>query len=374
MSSSELTSAKELQKLQIHPDEAEFPWDSWRRLVREVLETITASSLRYAADPCGYLPLRAALCNQVGVARGIRYGADNFVVVNSTTQALDTIAQALLSAGDTVIMEDPSFGGLRHISISKGVHVTSVATDDYGLVPELLPAPLPGRASGRVILYANAAFQAAHSPVPIQRQRQIVCWASQNDAIIIEDNYNADFRFASRALPTLQALDEEGRVIILGNFSKTMMPCLSLGYLVVPDRLLSLIASTKFFIDRHSPSPEQLFLHQFIESGLYARHVNKMRRAYAEKRDSLIDSLKKHMATTLEILPESLSLFVRVRLPGLAEGLVLEAAEQAGLTVLSGTPLYMEAPEDQYFISFARADAGSISGQVADFAARVRRK
>jgi GntR family transcriptional regulator/MocR family aminotransferase len=151
--------------------------------------------------------------------------------------------------------------------------------------------------------------------MPLCRRLELLNWAQQSDAWILEDDYDSEYRYASPPLASLQGLDANHRVIYMGSFSKVLFPALRLGYLVVPADLIEAFAKARAFVDRQSPIPEQVILAHFIEEGHFTRHIRRMRTLYAERQEVLIKAARKHLSGLLDIFPAEAGMHVMGWLP-----------------------------------------------------------
>ena len=235
------------------PDARLFPYDEWRRL--------TARQFRYPAvgsgvygEPAGHLGLREAIARHVGVSRGVRAVAEDIIVTNGTQQAVDIIARVLLKPRDRVAVEDPGYSPLRLLFEAIGARVTAVPVDDEGLVVNALPTQTR-------LVYVSPSHQfPLGMSMSLPRRRALIAWAADHDAAVVEDDYDSDFRYGARPIEALQTLDKSGRVIYVGSFSKTMLPTLRLGFVIVPESLRIAAQSAKFLTDWHTSLPLQAAL------------------------------------------------------------------------------------------------------------------
>ncbi len=285
------------------PDASLFPHDRWRRLVGAGLRSADGHTGVYG-DPAGYPRLREAIARQVCVARGMDIAADDVTIVSGTQQGLDVLARALLAPGDQVAVEDPGYPPVAWLLASLRARVIGVPVDRAGLVADALP-----RRARLVYLTPSHQFPLGVSMAPARR-RALLEWATRNDAAIVEDDYDSEFRFEGRPLDPLQTLDTAGRVIYIGTFSKTMLPTLRLGFLVTPASLRVAVHKAKQVTDWHTAIPLQIALAQFIASGEYSRHVRKMREIYRRRRELVIESVVREFAGHLRLVPSVAGLHV----------------------------------------------------------------
>jgi len=285
------------------PDATLFPHRTWRRCVAQSLLTIGETAGVYG-DPAGLDDLRAAIVRQIGFSRGVEASADDIIVTTGTQQALDLIARVLLSPGDTIAVEEPGYFLPGSLFNSMGLRVANVPVDKEGIVV----AALPHRARA-VYVTPSHQFPLAVA-MTLRRRLALLAWAERNNAAIIEDDYDSEFRFGGRPLDPLQSIDAKGYVIYVGSFSKTMLPTLRLGFLIAPPSLRKALISAKFVSDWHTSGLAQGALARFMEEGGFARHVRKMTGIYRERQAMITDIVARDFAEHLELLPSEAGLHV----------------------------------------------------------------
>lgn len=270
------------------PDATLFPFDTWRRLLaREVRPARLQGS---HGDPAGHPALRAAVARHASVSRGVKASAEDVIVTNGAQHAFDLIARVLLEAGSRVAVEDPGYAPARLLFQSLGAEVTAVPVDDAGLDVASLP-------DGARLVYVTPSHQfPLGMPMSHARREALLAWAARRNAMIIEDDYDSEFRFGGRPLETLQSLElgrrnGAGRVIYVGSFSKSLVPALRLGFLIAPPPLQAPLRAACHLGGWCGQWPVQGALATMIDRGLLGRHVRKMRRIYAERHDRILHAL-----------------------------------------------------------------------------------
>lgn len=270
-----------------------FPARLWARLVARQWRR-PAALLGYG-DARGYEPLREAIAAHVAAARGAQCDAAQVVVVNGSQQGLALAARLLLAPGESAWVEDPGYPGVRAALAAShrgaGARIIGVPVDDDGIIVSAGMAA-PGGGDARAAFVSPSHQYPLGATMSVSRRLALLDWAVRRDAWVVEDDYDSEFRYASRPLPCLQGLDPAGgrRVIYVGTFSKTMYPALRLGYVIVPPALVDRFVAARAAEDRHSPTVEQAALAAFIADGHYARHVRRMRALYAERQAALLDA------------------------------------------------------------------------------------
>jgi GntR family transcriptional regulator / MocR family aminotransferase len=258
------------------PDATMFPFTVWRRLVARQLRPGTLDWGQYG-EPSGHMGLRAAIARHIGISRSVRASAEDVIVTQGAQQALDVIARVVLDPADTVAVEEPGYPPARLLFRTLGARVIGVPVDTEGLVVSAIP-------KATRLIYVTPSHQfPLGMPMSLARRRALLTWAEQRNALIIEDDYDSEFRFEGRPLDPLQTLDTTGRVIYVGSFSKVMLPALRLGFLIAPASLRGALRTAKQLTDWHGEIPTQAALARFIDDGLLARHIRRVAREYAAR-------------------------------------------------------------------------------------------
>lgn len=285
------------------PDASLFPHRTWRRLVARAMRVSEKSEGTYQ-HAAGRLSLRAAIARHIGVARGVEASADDIVVTSGTQQALDILARVLLSPGDRIAIEDPGYVPPKLLFRSLGISVVGVPVDRNGIVVDALPR-------GVRAVYVTPSHQYPLAvTMTLARRQALLAWAERNDAAIIEDDYDSEFRFGDRPVEPLETLDSSGRVIYVGSFSKTLLPALRMGFLVVPRSLRSALHKAMYVSHWHAPTLTQTALAYLIDDGDFARHVRRVNRIYRERHEIIARAVTGDFDDHLELLPSTTGLHV----------------------------------------------------------------
>jgi GntR family transcriptional regulator / MocR family aminotransferase len=283
------------------PDLRLVPREDWSWAIREVCRTAPNTAFDYG-DPVGDRRLREVLAAYLRRVRAVAATGDQVVVCTGMAQALGLVLRALAADGiDTLAFEDPgAVNSTTQQANAVGMTAVPVPVDQDGLDVSALE-----RSGARAVLVTPAHQWPTGVVLAGHRRQELIAWARRHDGVIIEDDYDAEFRYDRDPVGSIQGLDPD-RVISLGTVSKSLAPALRLGWLVAPDRLLGALARGKLVTDRGSPGIDQLALAMLIESGRYDRHLRRTRAEYAARRQVLVASLALHA-------PE-------VRVTGLAAG------------------------------------------------------
>ncbi len=304
------------------PDGRLFPWTTWRRLVARELVRGSLQAPGYAG-PAGYPALREAIAGHIGLSRAVRASADDVIVTQGAQQALDVIGRVLIDPNSHVAVEEPGYPPARKLFESLGARIVGVPVDAEGLDVRALPKAVK-------LVYVTPSHQfPLGMPMSLQRRAALLSWADRNAALIIEDDYDSEFRFAGRPLDSLQGLDRLGRVIYVGSFSKTMLPMFRLGFLVAPASLQPALRAAKQLTDWHGEIPTQAALARFINEGLLARHIRKAGHVYAERRRLIAEAVESDLGRWLQLAPSVAGLHVAALAKPGASAIMASVAHRA---------------------------------------------
>ncbi len=336
-----------------------FPVQQWRRLQGRRAMAGT-SWMDYSKEPMGYEPLRAQIAQYVSQARAVRCEPEQVLVTSGTQQALSLIMRLLMDPGDAIAIENPGYLSARRIFISSGAAVLPVPVDSEGLKidgPEGLwslsasLSYLPAKQPSPKLAYVTPSHQFPTGVLmSLSRRLALLQWAQQTNGLIIEDDYDSEFRYSGRPVPALQGLDSDNRVLYVGTFSKVMFPGLRLGYIVLPQALISLFRRAKWLDDRQSSLIDQQALTDFISEGHLAKHVRRMRSIYEGRRGSLVESLSQiaeDLPNRIEILGDESGLHVMARLPTQhSNHHIIAQAKKQGVGLISAHAHYWQTIEN----------------------------
>jgi len=326
----------------------QFPLNTWRKLLLRHCRTHD-SWLDYATDPQGDYGLRQAIARYLARARAIQCQPEQILITNGTQQALDLILRVLLEPGEAIALEDPGYLSARRIFLSHHAHLMPIPVDAAGLcVRHLAALDIPPIR----LVYVTPSHQfPTGATLSLSRRLELLSWASRTGALILEDDYDSEYRYGDRPIPALQGLDPGHSVIYIGTFSKVLFPSLRIGYLVLPPNLASLVAHAKWLSDRQLPMLDQRVLADFIEEGHLESHIRRMRSHYDRCRQTLVQALQTHFGSQATIFGEKAGIHVMVHfsLPCL-EVEILKRAAQAGIGLMSARPYHLHAESHNNFI------------------------
>lgn len=296
------------------PDLRAFPLEAWRRSLRAVLSDLDHRWLGYN-DPRGLAALRTALATYLARARGVAVAAQHIVICNGCAQGLSVAGHVLRRQGvRRVAIEAPGHPDIRHILDEAGLEIVPVPVDDDGLRVSDLE-----RHQVRAVVVSPAHQNPVGGVLSPQRRQQLLAWAaSQAAGVIVEDDFDAEYRYDRVGVGALQGLAPE-RVIYVGSTSKILAPALRLGWLVAGRPFLEDAIETKRRLDNGSPAIDQLTLAHFLGAGELDRHIRRMRVPYQRRRDALVAAIARHCP--------------RWRVRGAAAGLHLLAESPASVDI-----------------------------------------
>lgn len=331
------------------PEMEYFPLETWRRLLLNHCRDATSPVFAYCVDYAGHVGLREAVAAYLSRSRAVKCHADQVVVVNGSQQAIDLVARVLLDRGDYAAMEDPGYFPMRQCAMAQGANIFPVPVDEQGMVVSHLPsAPSPRMK----MVYVTPSHQYPTGTVlPLARRLELLAWAAQNQVMVLEDDYDSEFRYAGRPLPSLQGIDNSDCVIYAGTFSKIMFPSVRVGYLVVPEHMATVFTKAKVLADRQAPMLEQYALADFINEGHMERHIRKMRLVYEKRRNATVATLKEVFGECVAVLGENSGMSVLARFnTGLDDQQVIELARTEKVGIITASPCYYEGYEPGEFL------------------------
>lgn len=314
-----------------------FPMKIWSRLVSHHTRNFSIEDMAYG-NPAGHLPLRESIAEYLRTARAVKCEANQIIIVSGSQLALQMCARSLLTTTDSVGIEEPGYPGARDALQASGATLIPVPIDDEGISVQKLSS---NRKKVRVVYVTPSHQYPLGTLMSASRRLELLEWADQNRAWIIEDDYDSEYRYASRPLGSLQGMDNSSRVIYIGTFSKVLFPSIRIGYIVVPQELIKQFVQIRESIDIFSPTLYQLVVTDFIEQGHFARHLRRMRSILIERRNTLVASLRKHFGNTLTAYNTDGGLHLCSFLPeGIDDQEIARNAAKRGLSIMPLSSCY----------------------------------
>lgn len=322
------------------PDTSSFPFAAWRaHWTRQFTRRAIGSGAHIGA--AGHPELRAAIARHVSLSRAVRAGPPDVFVTNGSQQAIELIVRVLLEPGDSVAVEDPGYPLPRGAFRAHGCRVAGVPVDEQGMVVDAIPA-------GTRLVYVTPSHQYPLGvSMSMARRQALLAWADRENGIVIEDDYDSEFRYGGRPMESLHGLDESGRVLYVGSFSKVMLPTLRLGFAVIPAPLHVAFRKAKQLSDWHTAVPLQAALAAFIESGQLALHIRRMRRVYAERHERIMRILARDFDGALAPVKSHCGLHLTALLgehEGPSDVSIVERARAMAVAVLPLSTHFVDLP------------------------------
>ena len=310
-----------------------FPINLWSKLVTRHCRKQSRAMMAYG-DAFGYLPFREAIAAYLGTFRSVRCDASQILVTSGSQQALQICAQVLLNPEDQVLIEEPGYPGARLAFTSVGVQLIPIPVDREGIITEKISRK---RTAGCAVYVTPSHQYPLGMTMSAARRMSLLNWAAHSGSWIIEDDYDSEYRFGNRPIASLQGLDTHNRVIYIGTFSKVLFPALRLGYVVVPKDLIPALSAARDAADIFSSTLYQAALTDFIREGHFARHVRRMRMLYMDRRKTLVNAIRTHMGTSVEVIGDDAGMHLVVLLPPGVDDMLI--SKRAARNSVSAMPL-----------------------------------
>lgn len=340
-----------------------FPFDTWRRCIAHALRQQARGRGAYH-DPAGDQSLRLAISRYLAFSRAVVCGWGDIVVTQGAQQAIDLLARVLVRPGDTVAVEDPGYPPVRIALQALGANVVPVPVDAEGLVVDALPA------HARLVYVTPSHQFPLGMPMSLARRAQLLDWAQRHEALVVEDDYDSEFRFDGRPMESLKSLDATGCVAYVGTFSKTIFPELRIGYAVPPASLLVPLRRAKQVADWHSESLMQAALAKFMLDGDFGKYLRRMHKEYAARRNALLQHLRGPLAPWMTPLPSAAGIHMAAQLHApLSEPAVMAVAEQVGVGLYGTARMYVgQPPQPGLLIGYGHVNVAEIDMGLAKLA------
>lgn len=289
-----------------------FPRKIWARLGARCARAMQPSDMVHPSV-YGLPTLRAEIAAYLQVSRGINCSVSQIFVTSGYRQTMALIGHALLKPGDRVWLENPGYPPTRELFGQMQLAAVPVPVDGEGMVVSNAIRLAP-RARAAVVTPAHQSPLCVSLSLP--RRLALLDWAARNNAWIIEDDYDGEYRYVSRPLPALKSLDRDGRVLYAGTFSKVLFPSLRLAYLVVPETQVERFEEITQVFAGGSPELTQAIVAAFISEGHFARHIQRMRKLYAERREATAAGLESVLGKHVRIDAQPGGMHLILRLQG----------------------------------------------------------
>lgn len=306
-----------------------FPLKQWKKCLTDVIDQENDWLFQYG-DNQGEFALRQQISNYLLQSRGVHSTPEQIVITAGTQNSIALICKLLALQGKSVAIEEPGYSGVRSVFLDKGCCIENVPLDKDGLSVEYM------QTCTAKAVYVTPSHQFPLGMVlPISKRVRLLKWASQTGSYIIEDDYDSEFRYQGKPIPSLKSLDEDEKVIYLGTFSKSFLPSVRLSYIVVPPSLFDQYLQKNAAYNQSVSPIIQRAMAKFMQSGEFERHIRRMRKLYQRKHQALLRSIEQHMGSKVEIIGEKSGLHILLRIKGISSNILIENGLQKGVKVYS---------------------------------------
>jgi len=347
------------------PAQHELPLTRWHELLNRCTRDQEAI-FSYVSDEFGYLPLREALCGYLSRFAMVQCSPQNIAVTSSTETGLDGVCRLLLDEGDIVAVEDPGFTGARATFMLHGAQILAIPVDEEGISVSILRE----RGEQVKVVYVTPVHDPTGIVMSMDRRKELLAWAKETNAIIVEDGFDSEFHFGAKPHSSLFSMDKYGIVVYRSNFWRTLFPMVRMGFMVIPDRLVALVRKLRSFVDRDVPVLEQRALADLIAEGHFERHIKRSKAVYAKRRAALIHALTREFGKEIQIPTVSPGMNLCVTFSSRFSPQAIEtSARQADLGLVGTTQHCIEEIRpNEFLIDFAHGQEEAFEAQVAHFA------
>jgi len=323
-------------------DLTQFPYTAWRKLTIQSLYEDQASVF-YNGDPQGEWNLREEIANYLFASRGVRCTAEQ-IIIGAGTQVLMNLLVLLIGKEHVYGLEEPGYHRVRTVLHHHGVPTVPIPLDEAGMEMGAL------KESPATVAYVTPSHQFPMGMVmPIVRRMELLKWAEIKDGYIIEDDYDGEYRYKGKPIPSLQALDTLGRVVYLGTFSKSLIPSIRISYLVLPAKLIQTYQDGFAIYKQTVSRLHQETLFRFMNEGYWQSHINKMRTLYRKKHKSLLAAIDRLLGDQVEVIGEKSGLHLVLSVKNnMSEDQLIQSAKRVGVKVYPLSIYFATPREDPY--------------------------
>ena len=344
-------------------DWGSFPVKIWQRLQNKHWRAADTSLLDYDTQG-GAMRLRRAIANYLRISRSVNVTPEQVLITAGTQQSIDLAARMLADAGETAWIENPCYWAAERVLRANGLSLRAIAVDDEGVSPNAEDLATHPR-----LIYVTPSHQYPSGVImSLARRRQLLDFAARTGAWILEDDYDAEFRYEGRPIASLQGLDGNGRVLYMGTFSKVLYPGMRIGYIVVPPALLDALRVGLYDLQRPGQLMVQAALADFIEMGYFASHIRRQRQVYGQRREALVRALQSVLGQALSLSPIQTGLHLVIHLPAeIDDAALAETCAREGIGVLPLSRYYIAMPVARGLVvgyAYVREDVIETRGRV----------
>ena len=323
-------------------DTESFDFKIWRKLTSQVLKS-SKEELLQCGDPQGELDFREKIVNYLRLSRGALCSSDQVIVTSGTHNSLQLLCELIDYDNKSIAIENPGWINSKFVFERNNFKIIPTPLDKDGISLKTL------RESSPKFVYVTPSHQFPSGVVmPITRRQNLLKWAKNTKAFIIEDDYDSEFRYIGRPIPSLQGLDDDDRVIYLGTFSKSLAPSLRTSYMVLPNKLLNKYKENMSMYDQPTSKLNQKTIKLFMSNGYWERHIQKMRKVYRKKYYTLIKSIEDYLNDKVRLIGGNAGLHILLEIRnGMSEDMIIQKTEMAGVRIY---------PTSKYWITHSNLD------------------
>ncbi|TCZ80114.1 PLP-dependent aminotransferase family protein [Paenibacillus albiflavus] len=322
-----------------------FPFDTWRKYTN-MATTFEQKELLAYGDRQGEFELRNSISHYLRQSRGVNCTPDQIVLGSGTQTVLQILCQLIGLDGRRVAIEEPGYRGARQVFQLFGYKLVPISLEEDGIsVHEL------SRSDAKLVYITPSHQYPIGMVMPVQKRLKLLRWAEENQGIIIEDDYDGEFRYRGKPIPSLQGLDTHGLVVYVGTFSKSLMPAIRISYMVLPTHLLTIYQQRFNSFDHTVSRLHQRTLQLFMDNGEWDRHIRRMRTLYHKKHAFLLHTIKTVMGEHVNIMGQDAGLHIVIDVKSTipADELV-EIAARAGVQVYSTSHTWHQLPPKEQIL------------------------
>lgn len=324
-----------------------FPLKQWKKCLTDVIDEAKEHHwiFQYGENQ-GEFALRQQISNYLLQSRGVHSTPEQIVITAGTQNSIALICHLLELGGNNVAMEEPGYSGVRTVFKDKGCFIESVPLDKDGISIDYMQT-----CSAKAV-YVTPSHQFPLGMVlPIAKRMRLLKWAYQTSGYIIEDDYDSEFRYQGKPIPSLKSLDEDEKVIYLGTFSKSFLPSIRLSYIVFPPSLFEQYLQKNATYNQSVSPIIQRAMAKFMQSGEFERHIRRTRKLYQGKHQALLRSIEQYMGSKVEVIGEKSGLHILLRIKGISSSSLIEKSLQKGVKVYSPSRFWSNSKsEDNSYI------------------------
>ncbi len=326
----------------------ELPFADWNKVIARAFRSKEADHLDFSKSPGGYLPLRQAIAAKLQKTRGMKCTPAQVIITCGHSQALDMVARIHIEEGLEALFENPSWTPARDIFRAYGATIRSISVDKDGIRTSNLSRLVQHNIT---VVYVTPSHQFPTGAVlTLPRRLELLHWAAEQRCMIVEDDFDSEFRYRGKPIPALKTLDTGERVIYMSTFNKTLYPSLGVGYLVVPESLVEVYTRARWLSAEQISTQLQAAIADFMDSGQLDKHIRRMKSIYARRRQVLVDSLKTYLGEDATVAGDIAGLSLLVTIDDIDDEELVEEAAAEGLMLTSTKSFYTRSSRAGEFL------------------------